>query len=434
MHRFRAVIAALTLGAPFAASAADITRIASSFDDDDPFDLFFDVGFERTQTRAKIVREQLSREGVEDPQLREVNEVWYKGVDARLNLALAFGLWKDLEFSFKLPVVFQQNESWEYVSGTNNDNSTIDNSCFKADGSPYSDEGCRGRLFSVPQQSYRGGMGNVHFGLAYAFFNQEKDNTKPTWIVGIDYEAPTAKQRDPSVDTSDPDGDRGNVGDRVHKYQLYTSFSRRMGPADPYFKAYHTIPVRGPGAYSNCAQSGGNPEGMTQPNLGAPENCYTGPWSRNETGIQAPSQTGLLFGVELVPFENKARSQKFAVDLRLMGNYVGRGRYYNELSSALRKLLTSEDYMQVGGQFGVTARAAEAFTIRASGNFLYNTDHLLTSETLGQDVNGDGTVDANPGSPELNPTFDWRYDLTSRRFRAIQSTTFRFDLGASFSF
>ncbi|RYZ39793.1 MAG: hypothetical protein EOO71_18685 [Myxococcaceae bacterium] len=428
MHRFRTVIAALVLGAPLAASAADITRIASSFEDDDPFDLFLDVGFERTQTRAKIIREQLA-DANSGGEFREVNELWYKGVDARLNLALAFGLWKDLEFSFKLPIVFQQNESWEFVSGVGQRNSTITNSCFNADGSPYSAEGCVGRLFSVPQESYRGGLGNIHFGLAYAFFNQEKDNTKPTWIVGIDYEAPTAKQRDPSVDTSDPDGDRGNVGDRVHKYQLYTSFSRRMGAADPYFKAYHTIPVRGPKAYSNCDQAGSNPS-----NLGAPGNCFTGPWDRKETGIQAPSQTGILFGVELVPFESAAKAQKFTVDARLMGNYVGRGRYYNELSSALRKLLTSEDYLQVGGQLGVTARAAQAFTVRASGNFLYNTDHLLTSETLGQDLDGNGSVNTDPGSPELNPTFDWRYDLASRRFRAIQSTTFRFDLGASFAF
>ncbi|NBD09156.1 MULTISPECIES: hypothetical protein [Corallococcus] len=426
MHRFRAVIAALTLGVPFAASAAEITRIASSFEDDDPFDLFLDVGFERSQTRAKIVREQLPGSG---SSVREVNELWYKGVDARLNLGVSFGLWKDLEFSFKLPIVFQQNESWDFVSGTNQDNSTIVNSCFNADGSPYSPEGCVGRLFSVPQESYRGGLGNVHFGLAYAFFNQLKDDTKPTWIIGIDYEAPTAKQRDPSVDNTDPDGDRGNVGDRVHKYQLYTSFSRRMGVADPYFKAYHTIPVRGPKAYSNCDQAGTNPG-----NLGAPGNCFTGPWDRQETGIHSPSQTGLLFGMELVPFESTAKSQKVALDLRLMGNYVGRGRYYNELTSALRKLLTSEDYFQVGGQIGITARAAEAFTIRASGNFLYNTDHLLTTEALGKDLNGDGIVDSNPGSPELNPTFDWRYDTVSRRFRAIQSTTFRFDLGASFNF
>lgn len=440
MHRLRAVLAALTLGAPFAASAADITRIASSFEDDDPFDLFIDVGFERTQTRAKIVREQAPfaiPEGEPAPEtINEANEVWYKGVDSRLNLRLAFGVWQDLEFSFALPIVFQQNERWDYVSGTDAGNSTITNNCINADGSAI--PGCLagtspGRpLFGVPQESFRGGLGNMHFGLAYAFFNQEKDNTKPTWIVGLDYEAPTAKQRDPSVDTTDPDN-RGNVGDRVHKYQLYTAFSRRMGVADPYFRASYTIPVRGPKFYSNCDQRNADP-----PNLGAPQNCLTNGWDRKETGIKSPTLASMVFGVELIPHDDKKKMQKFALDLRAIGNYVGEGRYYNELSSALRKLLTSEDYFQVGGMVGATARAGETFSIRASATYLYNTDHLLTSETIGRDDDESGSVDVlgpdGEVTSEVNPNFDWRYDVAGRRFRATESSTFRFDLMANFSF
>ena len=433
MHRLRAVLAAVTLGAPLAASAADITRIASSFEDDDPFDLFIDVGFERTQTRAKIIREQLAPAGSPGSVSRiDATELWYKGVDARLNLELAFGLYRDLEFSFTLPLVFQQNERWDRTSDATDENSTITNNCLNANGSVIPD--CLGvpgaglPLFGIPQESFRGGLGNMRFGLAYAFFKQEKDPTKPTWIVGVDYEAPTAKQRDPSANTTDPD-ERGNIGDRVHKYQLYTSFSRRMGVAEPYFKAHYTIPVRGPGIYSNCDQAAANPG-----NLGAPENCGTGPWNRKEMGIHAPTQGGMLFGVELVPFEKPQKSQRFALDLRTIGNYVGKGRYYNELSQALGKLLTSEDYFQVGGMLGVNASAAESFTIRASGTFLYNTDHTLTAEEIGQDLDGSGSVDVEANPAEVNPTFDWRYDLVSRRFRAVESTSFRFDLSATFSF
>src|SRR4051794_40215551 len=100
MLRLRAILFALMLGAPLAASAADITRIASSFDEDDPFDLFIDVGFERTQNREKITREQLDPT---DGSLTDVSELWHKAVDSRLNMRLAIGLYKDLEFSFGLP-------------------------------------------------------------------------------------------------------------------------------------------------------------------------------------------------------------------------------------------------------------------------------------------------------------------------------------------
>ncbi|WP_338866086.1 hypothetical protein [Myxococcus stipitatus] len=436
MHRLRAVLAALSLGVPFVASAADITRIASALEDDDPFDLFIDVGFERTQTRAKIVREQLPT-NAQPGTTGDVAELWYKGVDARLNLRMAIGLYRDLELSFKLPLVFQQNERWDFTSQSSRSTSTITNNCINADGSPVggnidaclADPLANGApLFGVPQESFRGGLGNLHFGLAYAFFNQEKDDTKPTWIVGIDYEAPTAKVRDPSVDTTNSD-ERGNIGDRVHKYQIYTAFSRRMGAAEPYFKASYTIPVRGPGIYSNCDQRDASP-----PNLGAPGNCGQGPWNRKETGIKSPELVGMMAGVELVPFDRPEKHQKFALDLRAIGNYVGAGRYNNELSAALRKLLTSEEYFQVGGLVGVNASAAESFQIRASGTFLYNTDHVLTNEEIGKDLDGDGQINDAMGSPELNPTFDWRYDLVSRRFRAIGSTTFRFDLSATFSF
>ena len=91
MFRLRAVLAALLFGAPLAANAAEITRIASSFDEDDPFDLILDAKFHRTQTHTKIVREQLTG----SQGLIERPEVWHKGSDTRLDINLAIGLYKD---------------------------------------------------------------------------------------------------------------------------------------------------------------------------------------------------------------------------------------------------------------------------------------------------------------------------------------------------
>lgn len=439
MYRLRAVLAALTLGAPLAASAADITRIASSFDDEDPFDLFIDVSFERTQNRAKITREQLTGPDP-DPDTgltgrRDAAELWYKGVDSRLNIELAIGLYRDLEFSFAVPLILQQNDGYSFVSGTNYENSTIVNNCLNPDGSlidpncPSTGAGARS-LFTVPSTAKRGGLGNMHFGLAYAFFNQERDETKPMWILGIDYEAPTAKLRDPSEDNTET-GERGNVGDRVHKYTFYTALSRKLGIAEPYFRAHYTLPVAGPGIYSNCFN---REEDGSSPTLGTPENCGTGPWNRKETGIKAPHQAGFLFGTTFTAFNDRTKNQQFALDLRAIGNYVSSGRYYNELSSAMRKLLATQDYFQVGGTLGATASAGEAFRLRASGTFLYNTDHTLTDEKIGQDIDGNGEVDVTENPGEINPNFDFRTDLTSRRFRATESKTFRLELAATFSF
>jgi len=439
MFRLRAVFVALMMVAPLTTQAAEITRIASSFDEDDPFDLILDVAFERTQSRSKITREQ---QDIEGEGFKELTEIWHKGTDTRLNMKLAIGLYKDLEFSFGMPLILQQNDAYGFVSGRNNDNSSIINNCVNPDGSIIDLEDANGNvidncrdtpslaqsLFTIPSTSKRGGLGNMHFGLAYAFFNENRDDTKPMWIIGIDYEAPTAKVRDPSLDNTET-GTRGNVGDRVHKYTFYTSLSRKIGVADPYFRLHYTVPVQGPGIYSNCFNQDNNP-----PTLGTPQNCFTGPWNRKETGIKAPHMSGFLFGTEFTAFTDKNKGQKFSLDLRVLGTYVSEGRYYNELSAALRKLLATQDYFQVGGQVGAVASAGEAFTLRASGQFLYNTDHTLTNEQIGADVNNNGVVDVQERPEELNPNFDFRTDLVSRRFRATESKTFRLELSAAFAF
>ena len=78
MSRLRAVLAALMLGAPFVASAAEVTRVASSFEDDDPFGMFIDVGFERTAAAREDHSARRPQGGA---------------VDASRRRALATGAW-----------------------------------------------------------------------------------------------------------------------------------------------------------------------------------------------------------------------------------------------------------------------------------------------------------------------------------------------------
>ena len=76
--------------------------------------------------------------------------------------------------------------------------------------------------------------------------------------------------------------------------------------------------------------------------------------------------------------------------------------------------------------------------IRATGTLLYATDHYLTNEALGQDLDGDGAISFRPNAqgrtPEMNRNFDYRYDMTSRRFRASEINEFRIDITATFAF
>lgn len=421
----RLVVAALMLAYPLSAQAAEITRIASSFEPDDPFGMFLSVGYVRDQSKAKIVREHHQNNTVE-----EVSELRYLMVENRLDLQARIGLWQDLEFSYRLPVIFSKNQTWEFAAGTDASNSTIINNCLQADGElldpncpPPGGVGTR-PIFEVPAASFRGGLGNMHFGLAYALFNEKRDPSKPMWILGVDYEAPTADLWDPTVLTAADN--RGNVGDRVHKYTFYTSFSKRLGVADPYFRIHYTLPVKGPGWYSNCD----NPDPSR---MQAPQNCGQDPWTRVETGIKPAHRGGVLFGSEFNAYEAPSQHQKVAIDLRALANYTSEGRYYNELTDVTNKLHYTSDHLEVGGAFGLTAWAAEYVGLTARGTLTYVTEHNLTDEQIGKDLTGNGTVDLG-NTNELNPNFDYRYDIVSRRFRTSEQFNWRIETTATFQF
>lgn len=416
-------LAALTL-AGSTAGAAEATRVASSFEDKSPFGMFLDVAFVRTQEQAT-----LTRDGHANGTVKAFNELHYQAVDTRLQMDAHVGLWHDFELHVGIPLDFGNTETWGYAQGASASNSSITNNCLAPDGNLL-DPAClttgagEKPLFGVPRTSFRGGLGNAVFGLSYAFFNQAKDDTKPTWVATFQYEAPTAAQRDPTFVTSSVR--RGNIGDRVHKYTLATSMSRKLGALEPYFDVRYTLPAVASGAYSNCD----HPE----VNLGAPSNCTNGTWTRKETGIAPPSVGSAFFGLELNAFEEPVVHQRLAFDARALATYVSAGRYYDELSGALGKLLWAEEYLQLGGSLGVVAQAADYVSFKATGTLLYSTPHALTAEDAGKDRNHDGAVDVQPGSTEANPSFDYRTDLVSRRFRAMDITTWRLDVTVTFAF
>ncbi len=414
--------------------AAEVTRVASSFDDDKPFGMFLDVGFERTQDKGKITREWYEPKA---GGLTDVSELRYILYDVRLNLDAHLGLYKDLEFHFGLPIIFQQDRFWNFSAGTGPSNTTLYRNCADAAGM-----GCvtpgegQNHLFEVgdamgnPSGSFRGGLGDLTFGLAYAFFSQKRDDTKPTWLVSIDYTAPTSAVINPSIVTASDK--RGPTGDRIHRYRFSTSISKRIGPLDPYFQLHYTLPWLGPGAYSNC-------DDPSPSRMGRPTNCGVAIWDRTETGIKPQHVGGFVFGGEFNMFERAAMHQKIAIDLRAWLTYTSEGRTYNEMSDLLGKLLYNSDYMQVGGHFGITGHAAEFIHLKAYVSWAYNTEHFLTNESIGTDLNkkgevGFGTVDPIGNPSELNPNFDSRIDRVGRRFRISEQMVFKVNVSASFNF
>lgn len=403
------------------ASAAELTRVASSFEEKDPFGMYLDFSFNRLQDKA-----MLSREWYQAGDSQDVTELSYLHYQTSLGLDLHLGIFRDLELHVGVPIIFQDDRSWSFSGRTDASNTTIYRNCGDARGTACAAPGYgTGRLFEVPNGSYRSGLGDFTFGLAYAPYVQAKDPSKPTWVLKFDYTAPTAALLDPSQPTSNTS--RGNVGEKLHKYTFSTAVSKRLGIAEPYFQLTYTLPWRAAGFYSNCD----NPSAQT---MGYVENCNTDGWSRTQTGLQPQHTGGIDFGTELTIFERADRHQRVVIDLRAWMKYFSEGRVYNEMSDLFGKLLYTGDYGQVGGQFGFVGQAAEFVILRANVSLGYNTEHFLTQENVGKDLNGNGTVDVTADPHELNPNYDFRVDRPGRRFRVEEQFLFNLQVTATFNF
>lgn len=406
------------------AQSAEVTRVASSFEEKHPFGMYLDFTFDRLQDRGSIVREWHQGEKISD-----VTELRYAKYETKLGLDLHLGVYKDFELHVGVPIVFQQDRKWNFAAGTDASNTTLYRNCVNARGQLCTTPGQgTGRLFEMGEEdpaSYRSGLGDFTFGLAWAPLVQRKDPSKPTWTLRVDYQAPMATTLNPSQPTSATS--RGAIGDRNHRLTLNTALSKRLGAADHFVQLEYTLPWLGPASYSNC-------QDPSDERLGRAENCEQDRWTLRNTGVRAPHTAQFTFGTELTAFERANRHQRVVFDLHGWLGYVSEGRYYNELSDLLGKLLQNGDYGQMGAQIGFIGQAAEFVTLKASASLAYNTERVLTCEEVGRDLNGNGSIDVTDNPIELNPNFDNRIDLAGRRFRMEEQFLFRVLISAAFNF
>lgn len=427
LSRFAPWATGVLLALPGAAFAAEVTRVATAFEADKPFSLNLDVGFERTWRQGRITREsrQASASGT-GTVMAEVVELRYSELTNQLPMRAAFGIFRDLELHLSTSLVFFQQKSWGYDVGVSDASSTIHNNCVDKrapqEKPPFcgpTQDGTPQPIFGVPGKSYRAGLGDFILGFSWAPMNDQKDDTKPRWVLSFDYGIPTASAANPSQATSS--ASPGAIGEKAHRFNFSTALSKRLGAIDPYVKITYSLPTRAPGFWTNC---------NTPEKLAYPESCGDGPWTAKETGIKPQHRGGILFGAEFYPYDDPAKHQRVGFDIQLGGTYVSEGRVENELSDALGKLLYTEEYLTLGGHVGVYARAADFVQLRLNASLYHDTEHFLTNEPVGKDRNnscpsgGKPCIDLDNKAGEISPNYDFRYDTPGRRFRVNQVTVF----------
>jgi hypothetical protein len=182
-----------------------------------------------------------------------------------------------------------------------------------------------GQLFSVPFSSpNRSGVDYVSAGLDWDIFNQERDETKPTWLVGIEGRIPVGTPLHACNATSGysgvecPDPFTGQNRDPGISRGMYsvgarTFWSRRFGYVEPFsgFSFRADIPSSASGNdFSNY-----NPQ--------------------NNLERMPPLLGSFTLGMEVVPWEHREQYQRVSADFMFTGTYHSPGRDYSELFDAL---------------------------------------------------------------------------------------------------
>ncbi len=433
-----AALFALSLLVTVPARAANITDVIDAADGDDPFDANIEMAYDFQFRDAKI-----SRESAQNGQTVLVRELDFQQMTHTMTPRLQVGLWHDLAISVDLPLVIYDKRSGQFQTGVRGDNPgqnsgdgystlTADRCRFASPRPSYCDSSMPASRSTLSGQSngypvldsdtvwdmfdsnpatgefssVRGGFnnligfGDMSLGLAWAPLNQERSPSQPSWVLRFRYTIPTGKVMNPleTANSANP----GGVGMGLHQFTWSTAFAHRFSVLEPYSNIFFTFGVPGSSAIN----------GML--NQWSTANLYQG---------------GVTSGVEIVPYENKTLSQRFAIDLHGTGIYHGQQRTYSELSDMLNEVTLRDQYTTILGHVGLYFSAAEFVRFDLGVDVGTDTNHFITGEKIGTDSdgngvlqlddNGDGLIDRN--AKEGNIYFNPVIDTPGRRLRVEET-------------
>lgn len=325
--RLLPVFGLIVLGVASPAQAADVTRVASSFDGDNKFDLHFGVGYDFNFKQAAILREWSDPK---NPKSTMVRDLLYRQMRHVVTPTLEIGLYKDLAVYAALPIVVSDNRTYGFdqqaepcvyadqASATNpatcvrHDNSTtirdgiIPRNGFDATNTsqPFGQFGGMDTQ-TIFKGANRYGLDQVVVGLKIGILNQDRLSHMPKWVLGLEGRFAVGKPMQFSRNIADDPGGNHRVGRGTHEIGVWTALSRRYRFLDPFFTAWWYQAIRA-----------GNTEFRD--------------YGAIQDRVNPQSNTGVSFGTEIVPFERKAKGQKVSLNLRGLAMLKYGGRGYSE--------------------------------------------------------------------------------------------------------
>jgi len=482
----RHLLLLLALAGP--ARAAEETELASSFDDDDPFDFNIKVGYLRESRQAAIKREfqcDRSRPAAEYqecleayPAIGVAKDLRYRQLRNVLNLRGEIGIWQDLQIHVEAPLVLGDHRKLRFDhetdgpcitpnevrpgGDTTNDMAT----CVSSFNSTSANDGL---LRGIDRDNYdrelvagedidenatqgyhlpaRSGLDQLHVGIDWGALSQERDDTKPTWVVGVEWRIPvddpmTYDPENPTLDT--------NVGRGIHELKFSTSMSKRWTYVEPFMGFWYIYPK-------------------------AKESSQFLDYRGGQDKFRPQMRAGTEFGFEIIPWQVPEEKQKFSIELggAVRAHFEGRG--YSEMWEVFSRnpqldgpcrpggsdpdqdqvwvncdrgiddadspdfdgdgrpdgliehpgVTDIENYLTLGSHAAVRVQMGEWVKFRIGVGLEYDQEHIITFTDGGEEINGNGRID--PSDPqEVHPMFRPLIDQTGRRYRVEDTFVFNF--------
>jgi hypothetical protein len=460
----RAALLLLSFLSAGTARAAEITRTLEAFEPTKPWGANVDIEYSRTLRRALI-----SREKPEADQTRyfDDKELRYSRIDHEMNFRFRFAIYRDLELYLNLPVVLSRSQfvglalsggdagagrtgGCSGPGAPTGDSSIVRDGLFRGGGISSSPDpnltqqdpqnlrapnpartilgqagitppvgtgqagptgaGCYLGEPGVPAETMRSGFGDMSIGIAWAPYNNDRDETRPTWLLKLEYTLPTGTTMDPTP--ADPAHDNykpknDTVGFGMHVLTFQTYLSKRVNSFfDPYIGFEYS-------AYFPADNPIFRRLNVTLP---------TGEVVSNQEHLGPGQRAGVVAGFEIIPWERLSQKMKFAIDFRLRARANFEGRDYSEIADFLGRVTDIETYATFEASVGFYLQITKWFLLKMHLGLATDTKHFITFANIGTDRNGSRTVENTP--TEQNPVYDPLTDQVGRRLSVSETTVF----------
>ncbi len=435
--------ALLLLAMPSVAIAGPDSEVASSFDEDDGFDLHVTVDYGYELHRGAVMREEIRSDlGAGDP-IPLTKDLYYRSSRHTITPRVELGIFHDLAITMALPIVVLDTRTLELdqrdtpcsfvppqtcidraTSSTIADG-LLPMSGFDADDPATSFPGDEALIFRGPD---RKGLDQLHLGFVVAPMNQMRDDTKPTWKLGAELRLSVG-----TVAAFDGDRPGANTGVSagVHELRAYSTMSKRIGWAEPYFEAWWQAPIK---------ERAASP--FDDPGFGA-----------RSTSKQ--QEAGTRFGFEAIAVDKGPDKQRVSFDLsaRIVAHFEGRN--YSPMWEVFALagdperggplvldespiqggqqimghpgISNVENYLEAGGRAALRADLGPLVHVAALFEVSSETRHVISfsdagvdlplcdpGETSGCEPLSNDVV--NPGTEEVNPLHAPTIDLVGHRY------------------